>query len=134
MGPWTLLPLAGAVNENLRNLRVYRTAGLEYVDIIRAQAREHAELNRALNRIRLREFKALTQRGLTNEKTQAALAPFDQFATAFSASGDDLNGLVSDLTARAAATLRGARLILAQAKRVPAKLLAHVQATAPMAG
>lgn len=83
--------------ENLRNLRVYRTAGLEYVDIIRAQAREHAELNRALNRIRLREFKALTQRGLTNEKTQAALAPFDQFATAFSDAGDDLNGLVSDL-------------------------------------
>ena len=83
--------------QNLHNLRVYRTAGLEYVDIIRTQAQEHTELNRALNRIRLREFKALTQRGLSNEQAQAALAPFDQFATAFSDAGDDLNGLVSDL-------------------------------------
>ena len=34
---------------------------------------------------------------------------------------------------RAAATLRGASLILAEDKRVTAKLLAHVEATAPMA-
>ena len=83
--------------ENLRNLRVYRSAGLEYVDIIRAQAEEHNELNRALNRIRMREFKGLTQSGLSAEQAQTALAPFDQFATAFSDAGDDLNGLVSDL-------------------------------------
>jgi len=42
-------------------------------------------------------------------------------------------GNLSDLTARAASTLRGASLILAEDKRVTAKLLAHVQATAPMA-
>ena len=42
-------------------------------------------------------------------------------------------GNLSDLTARAATTLRGASLILAEDKRVTAKLLAHVQATAPMA-
>ncbi len=42
-------------------------------------------------------------------------------------------GNLSDLTARAAATLRGASLILAEDKRVTAKLLAHVAATAPMA-
>ena len=42
-------------------------------------------------------------------------------------------GNLSDLTARAADTLRGATLILAEDKRVTAKLLAHVQATAPMA-
>ncbi len=87
----------GFFHENLRNLRIYRTAGLEYVDIIRAEAEQHSELNRALNRIRLRQFKALTQRGQSNGQAQAALAPFDQFATAFSDAGDDLNGLVSDL-------------------------------------
>jgi len=87
----------GFFGENLRNLRLYRTAGLEYVDIIRAQAEEHSELTRSLNQIRLREFKSLTQRGLSNERAQAALAPFDQFATAFSDAGDELNGLVSDL-------------------------------------
>ena len=42
-------------------------------------------------------------------------------------------GNLSDLTTRAADTLRGAGLILAEDKRVTAKLLAHVQATAPMA-
>ncbi|MCY7279681.1 MAG: 16S rRNA (cytidine(1402)-2'-O)-methyltransferase [Sphingomonas bacterium] len=42
-------------------------------------------------------------------------------------------GNLSDLTARAADTLRAANLILAEDKRVTAKLLAHVQATAPMA-
>ena len=88
---------AGFFGENLRNLRLYRTAGLEYVDIIRAQAEEHSELTRSLNRIRLREFKSLTQRGLSNQQAQTALAPFDQFATAFSDAGDELNGLVSDL-------------------------------------
>ena len=42
-------------------------------------------------------------------------------------------GNLSDLSPRAAATLRGAGLILAEDKRVTAKLLAHAGATAPMA-
>ena len=42
-------------------------------------------------------------------------------------------GNLSDLTVRAADTLRGASLILAEDKRVTAKLLAQVQAPAPMA-
>lgn len=87
----------GFFGENLHNLRLYRTAGLEYVDIIRAQAERHAALNRSLNLIRLRELKALMQRGRSNEQAQAALAPFDQFATSFSDAGDELNSLVSDL-------------------------------------
>ena len=41
-------------------------------------------------------------------------------------------GNLSDLTARAADTLREASLILAEDKRVTAKLLAHIGATAPM--
>ena len=59
--------------------------------------REHAALTRALNQIRLREFSAQLQRGQSNVQAQTALAPFDQFATAFSDAGDELNGLVSDL-------------------------------------
>ena len=41
-------------------------------------------------------------------------------------------GNLGDITARAAETLRGAGLILAEDKRVSAKLLAHVGAKAPM--
>ena len=87
----------GFFGENLRNLRLYRSSGLEYVDIIRAQAAQHAVLTRSLNQIRLREFNVQLQRGRSNEQAQAALAPLDQFATAFSEAGDELNGLVSDL-------------------------------------
>src|SRR5678809_41259 len=36
----------GFFGQNLANLRLYRTAGLEYVDIIRAQAEEHSTLTR----------------------------------------------------------------------------------------
>jgi phosphate transport system permease protein len=87
----------GFFGENLRNLRLYRSSGLEYVDIIRAQSERHAALTRSLNQIRLREFSAQLQRGLSNAQAQAALAPLDQFATAFSDAGEELNGLVSDL-------------------------------------
>jgi 16S rRNA (cytidine1402-2'-O)-methyltransferase len=41
-------------------------------------------------------------------------------------------GNLGDLSVRAAATLRGVKRILAEDKRVSAKLLAHVGATAPM--
>ncbi len=87
----------GFFGENQRNLGVYRTAGLEYVDIIRAEAERHSALTRALNLIRLREFRALTQAGRGNALAQTALAPFDKFASDFSDAGEELNGLVSDL-------------------------------------
>lgn len=87
----------GFFGENLRNLRRYRTAGLEYVDILRQPAAEHEALTRALNRIRLVAFNDLMREHRTAAAAQAALAPFDQFATAFSDAGDELNGLVSDL-------------------------------------
>src|SRR6184192_2908022 len=45
----------GFFGENLDNLRFYRRAGLEYVDIIRAQAQQHGALTRELNQIRLQE-------------------------------------------------------------------------------
>jgi phosphate transport system permease protein len=83
--------------ENLRDLRIYRTAGLEYVDIMRAQAEKHAVLNRGLNQIRLQELKGLLRAGRTNEEAQASLAGFDQFANSFSDAGEELSGLVSDL-------------------------------------
>ncbi len=75
---------SGFFAQNLANLRLYRRAGLEYVDLIRAEAQNHAQLSRELSQIRLQE---------TNE---TALANFDVFAGAFSNSAEELNGLVSD--------------------------------------
>ncbi len=87
--------------QNLQNLRRYRSSGLEYVDIIRAQSAQHAVLTRSLNRIRLKEFSGQMEKTGVAATAQAALAPFDQFATAFSDAGEELNGLVSDLNDQA---------------------------------
>jgi phosphate transport system permease protein len=79
---------SGFFAQNLANLRLYRRAGLEYVDIIRSQSQMHAALSRQLGDIRLREARALPG--------SSTLEAFDQFAAAFSDSGEFLNALVSD--------------------------------------
>jgi phosphate transport system permease protein len=85
----------GFFGQNLANLRLYRRAGLEYVDIMRAQAQQHAALSRELGDIRLQEMRAETG----NED----LTAFDQFAGAFSDAGEFLNALVSDANDQAVA-------------------------------
>ena len=85
----------GFFGQNLANLRLYRRAGLEYVDIIRAQAAQHAALSRQLGDIRLQEMQA--------QPGTATLAAFDQFAGAFSDAGEFLNTLVSDANDQAVA-------------------------------
>jgi phosphate transport system permease protein len=71
----------GFFGENLNNLRLYRHAGLEYVDLIRASARQHAQLSRELH----------------------AVGVPDEFASSFSDAAEDLNGLVSDANDQAVA-------------------------------
>src|SRR5437762_4970333 len=91
----------GFFGQNLNNLRLYRQAGLEYVDIIRGVASKHEALSRSLSEIRLGEVRAAQKRNAPLEETNAALAPFDQFAGAFSDTADNLHGVVSDLTEQA---------------------------------
>ena len=93
----------GFFGQNLANLRVYRAAGLEYVDLIRAKADEHTAFSRALSDLRLRQVRASQSRGLGQDEINASLAAFDQFAGAFSDSAAGLNGLVSDLGDQASA-------------------------------
>ncbi|HEY2615274.1 MAG TPA: phosphate ABC transporter permease subunit PstC, partial [Chthoniobacterales bacterium] len=93
----------GFFGQNLANLRLYRQAGLEYVDIIRAVSAEHEALSRNLSDIRLREVRAIEKRNGSLEEINATLAPFDRFATSFSDSAENLHGLVSDLTEQASA-------------------------------
>ena len=84
--------------QNLRNLRVYRLAGLEYVDYMRAQVEGHTALNRSLQDLRLRQTNALLAKGEDVEKANAALAGFDKFAAEFDGAVEELRGTVSDLT------------------------------------
>src|SRR3954464_11908232 len=54
----------GFFGQNLANLRLYRQAGLECVDIIRGVSSQHEALSRNLSDIRLREVRALEKRGI----------------------------------------------------------------------
>ena len=85
----------GFFGQNLANLRLYRRAGLEYVDIMRVQAQRHAALSRELNQIRLQEARA--------QLNAPTLESFDQFAGAFSDASEFLNALVSDANDQALA-------------------------------
>src|SRR5437016_5150070 len=82
----------GFFGQNLANLRLYRQAGLEYVDIIRGQAAQHEALSRKLSEIRLREVRVLEKRNAAPDQINAALAPFDQFASGFSDTAENLHG------------------------------------------
>src|SRR2546423_8153999 len=93
----------GFFGQNLANLRLYRQAGLEYVDIIRARQSDHEALSRKLSEIRLRQFRAMETRHVPLDEINVALAPFDQFATNFSDAAENLRALVSDLTDQASA-------------------------------
>ncbi len=93
----------GFFGENLRNLRVYRLAGLEYVDFLRNEVDQHMALTRELNEARLAQFQKLTASGKSKEEANAMLAPFDAYAGAFSDAAEDIRGLLSDLSDAASA-------------------------------
>ncbi|HMH45629.1 MAG TPA: hypothetical protein VK557_19225, partial [Pyrinomonadaceae bacterium] len=63
----------GFFGQNLRNIRWYRRAGLEYVDIMRDAANAHAALSRGLN---------LTRKSAQATESAETLARFDQFSAA----------------------------------------------------
>jgi phosphate transport system permease protein len=88
----------GFFGQNRDNLRIYRLAGLEYVDIIREQESGHTALTRYLSDLRMRQFAWLTEEK-KNSIAQAneALAEFDTFAGEFSDAAEPVRGLVSDL-------------------------------------
>jgi phosphate transport system permease protein len=110
---------SGFFSQNLSNLRLYRRAGLEFVDIMRARADEHAALSRQLNDIRLLEM-----RGRPDTLT---LPVFDRFANAFSDASEELNGLVSSASDQAIAL----RQTLLQAGAAGSSLEAEIAATKP---
>src|SRR5438105_4629424 len=84
----------GFFGQNLFSIRLYRRAGLEYVDIMRAAADGNVALARESNTIR---------RAAQATEPAAILEHFNQFSTAFSDAADPLNGLVSDAGEKAVA-------------------------------
>lgn len=85
--------------QNRDNIRIYRLAGLEYVDYMRQQQEDHTALTRYLFDVRLRTLKHLTEvEHCSLAGANARLAPFDDFAGRYGDAIEPVRGLVSDLT------------------------------------
>jgi phosphate transport system permease protein len=128
---------AGFFQMNLENLRNYRLAGLEYVEMMRDEVEGHTTLNRSLQDLRLRQMNALLAQKKSPEEIQATLAAFDAFAAEFDASVEELRGVVSDLTDAVTAIKDKAKLredalqqrqfLLAEGKRAEADAVSVTQ-------
>ena len=89
----------GFFGQNRENLMIYRQAGLEYVDFMRAQQDDHAALTRYLSDLRVRQVNYFThEKGLTLAQANAALAGFDDFVGQYGDAVDPIRSQVSDLT------------------------------------
>jgi phosphate transport system permease protein len=93
----------GFFRQNQTNLRVYRQAGLEYVDLMRRPLEEFTGLTRRFNEVRLEEFKALLARGVSEEEAAQRLEVWDAFGSKLSSAAGEARGMVSDLTEAASA-------------------------------
>ncbi len=91
----------GFIPQNHANLVLYRRAGLEYVDLYRAQVTAHSALSRFLADLRQKQYALLTKgQGLAPAAATAKLAGFDDFANRYADTIDDqetLLGSMSDL-------------------------------------
>jgi phosphate transport system permease protein len=89
----------GFIPQNRENLTTYRLAGLEFVDLLRVQVKEHSVVSRYLTQIRLAEFERLTKgAGLPLAEANARLAGFDAFADRFAMAAGDHETILADMT------------------------------------
>jgi phosphate transport system permease protein len=89
----------GFIPQNRENLAVYRLAGLEFVDQLRAQVKDYSVMSRFLTDLRLREFERLTKTaGLTPADANARLADFDAFSERFANAISDHETLLGGMT------------------------------------
>ncbi len=87
---------AGFFQQYRHSLEVYRRAGLEFVDLLRAQEAGHAGLNRELNDLRVRMVRDLTAHGLDLATANERLAGFDEWSYTFSDAIEPIRALVGD--------------------------------------
>lgn len=84
----------GFLPEHHRSLTLYRRAGQEFVDAIRAPLADHQALNRYLGRVRAAEAEGLRQKGAGEAEVRESLAAFDAFGASFRGAGVLLRAFV----------------------------------------
>jgi len=89
----------GFIPQNRENLLVYRQAGLEFVDLLRAQVKDHSTLSRSLSELRMAEFQRLTKgAGLGVAAANERLAAFDAFAERYAEAISDHETILGTMT------------------------------------
>jgi phosphate transport system permease protein len=89
----------GFLPANHDNLKIYRLAGLEYVDLFREQVTAHSTLSRYLASVRAQRLADLTQKeGLAVAAAQAQLAAFDDYANRFADTIGEQETLLGSMT------------------------------------
>lgn len=89
----------GFIPQNRENLAVYRLAGLEFVDLLRAQVKDYSAISRYLTDLRLREFERLTQTGgLAPAAANERLADVDAFADRLANAISDHETILGNMT------------------------------------
>jgi phosphate transport system permease protein len=89
----------GFFEQNRQSLEVYRRAGLEYVDYVRAQEARHTELGRELMSVRIIAMEHyIDQRGLELAEANAQLEAFDDWSYAFSDTIEPVRAVLADWT------------------------------------
>lgn len=84
------------------SLKLYRSAGLEFVDHFREQMTAQASLTRYLNELKLKQTDKLVKSGLTIEQAAENLAPLEQLRLDFDQAGAEGQTLLNDMTTMAA--------------------------------
>ncbi|AOS45227.1 Phosphate transport system permease protein PstC [Lacunisphaera limnophila] len=84
--------------QNQDNLRIYRLAGLEFVDILRGQVTEHSTLSRYLLKIRSDEQQRLSKAGQDFAAVNAQLAGFDALANTFADAALEHETILGEMT------------------------------------
>ena len=89
----------GFIPKNHDNLVIYRQAGLELVDLLREQVKDHSALSRFIGSIRTKELDYLTKKqGLASAVAQKQLTAFDDFANRFADAGNDQETILGNMT------------------------------------
>lgn len=89
---------AGFFGQYRSSLTLYRSSGLEYIDIMRDEQKAFASLSQYLNTIQAERSEALSAQGMEFRDVKAKLAPLDDFAYDFEDAGYDLGNYVYEMT------------------------------------
>jgi phosphate transport system permease protein len=89
----------GFIPKNHDNLVIYRQAGLELVDMLREQVKDHSTISRYLASIRIQQLTTLTKKqGVPPAEAQARLAGFDEFANRFADTISEHETILGNMT------------------------------------